>query len=404
MSQVRSSEELPLSIPKGVWVLGFVSMFMDISSELVHSLLPVFMVSALGASALSVGLIEGVAESTALIVKGFSGTLSDFFGRRKGLAVLGYALGALSKPLFALAGTVNAVLAARFIDRIGKGVRGAPRDALVADLTPEPIRGAAFGLRQALDTVGAFLGPGLAIALMFLFSNDYRKVFWFAVIPGAAAVLLLTIGVHEPQAAAPKAPRSPIHWRMLTELGGEYWRVVAVGMVFTLTRFSEAFLILRARDFGLPDALAPAVLVLLNIVYATSAYPAGKLADRLNRRLLLAAGLFVLLLSDLALASAGGLVMIAVGVGLWGLHMGLTQGLLATMVAAAAPAELRGTAFGFFNLAAGGAMLIASVLAGFLWESSGAPATFYAGALFSAAALVLIAAPRLCSRTTVSSK
>ncbi|MCR4294887.1 MAG: MFS transporter [Elusimicrobia bacterium] len=367
-------------------------MLMDISSETVHGLLPVFMVSTLGASAFAVGLVEGVAEATALIVKVFSGTLSDYLGRRKGLAVFGYGLGAVSKPFFALAATVPAVLAARFMDRIGKGMRGAPRDALVADLTPEPIRGAAYGLRQSLDTVGAFLGPLLAMALMYAWGGDFRKVFWFAAIPGTLAVALLIGGVREPEASrAPGQPRPPIHWRMLRELGGRYWSVVAIGAVFTLARFSEAFLILRARQAGLPDALAPAVFVLMNVVYAASAYPAGHLADRLDRRLLLACGIFVLLVSDLALALAAGPMVLAVGVALWGLHMGLTQGLLATMVAAAAPANLRGTAFGFFNLACGLAMLVASALAGLLWDRLGAPATFYAGAAFSAAALALLA-------------
>lgn len=379
------------AIPRDIWVLGFVSMFMDVSSEMVHSLLPVFMVSTLGASAIAVGLVEGVAEATALIAKVFSGTLSDYFGKRKGLTVFGYGLGALSKPLFALAGTVNTVLAARFIDRIGKGMRGAPRDALVADLTPEPIRGAAYGLRQSLDTVGAFLGPVFAILLMFLLSGNYRAVFWFAVIPGLLAVALLVAGVHEPEASVAAKPlRAPIHRAMLKELSGSYWWVVVVGAVFTLARFSEAFLILRARQFGLSDALAPAVLILMNVVYAASAYPAGRLADRMDRRFLLAGGLLILIASDLALARAEGLAMAALGVALWGLHMGLTQGLFATMVAASAPSHLRGTAFGFFNLASGGAMLAASVLAGILWDKLGASATFYAGATFAAVALALL--------------
>lgn len=365
---------------------------MDVSSEMVHSLLPVFMVSTLGASALAVGLVEGVAEATALIVKVFSGTLSDFLGRKKELTAFGYGLGALSKPLFAVAGTINAVLAARFIDRVGKGMRGAPRDALVADLTPEPIRGAAYGLRQSLDTVGAFLGPILAMALMLLWAGDFRKVFWFAAIPGAVSVLLLLAGVREPEASkVPGRPRSPVHWGMLKLLDKSYWWVVAVGAVFTLARFSEAFLILRARQNGLSDALAPAVLVLMNVVYAASAYPAGRLADRMDRRLLLALGLLLLLGADLALAQERGLALVAVGVGLWGLHMGLTQGLLATMVAAAAPADLRGTAFGFFNLASGVAALAASGLAGLLWSQLGPSATFYGGALFSCAALALLA-------------
>ena len=376
-------------------MLGFVSLFMDISSELIHSLLPVFMVTGLGASMFLVGVVEGVAESTALIVKVFSGAISDYFGKRKGLAVLGYGLGALSKPIFALALTVNWVLAARFMDRIGKGIRGAPRDALVADLTPPEIRGAAYGLRQSLDTVGAFVGPLLAIGLMLLWAGDFRTVFWFAVIPAVIAVLLLMFGVKEPgTGTARRNPVSPIRWKTLRDFGGAYWWVVAAGGVFTLARFSEAFLILRAQQLGLPDTYAPLVLVTMNVVYALAAYPMGKLADRMSHRTLLGAGLVVLILSDLVLAQAPGLAMVAVGVALWGLHMGMTQGLLATMVAGAAPAHLRGTAFGFFNLASGIAMLIASVLAGLLWDQLGAATTFYAGAIFSLLAFMMLALRR----------
>ena len=372
-------------------MLGFVSLCMDVSSELIHSLLPVFMVTSLGATALAVGIVEGIAESTALIVKVFSGAISDYFGKRKALAVLGYGLGALSKPLFALATTMPLVLGARFMDRIGKGIRGAPRDALVADLAPPEIRGAAFGLRQALDTVGAFLGPLLAIALMLLLSGDFRAVFWFAVIPGAVAVLLLVFGVKEPEHAGSRSkPVNPIQWPTLSSLSGAYWFVVGAGAVFTLARFSEAFLILRAQQLGLPDAYAPLVLVTMNLVYALAAYPFGKLADRMSHRRLLAYGLGILIAADVVLAQAEGLAMVAVGVALWGLQLGMTQGLLAAMVADTAPANLRGTAYGFFNLASGVAMLVASVLAGLLWDRLGAATTFYAGAAFSIMALALI--------------
>ncbi|HUK03493.1 MAG TPA: MFS transporter [Burkholderiales bacterium] len=382
-------------IPRGIWMLGFVSLLMDVSSELIHSLLPVFMVTALGASALSVGIVEGIAESTALIVKVFSGMLSDWIGKRKALAVLGYALGAFSKPLFALATTVPWVLGARFMDRIGKGIRGAPRDALVADLAPPAIRGAAFGLRQSLDTVGAFLGPLLGIALMVALAGEFRAVFWYAVIPAALAVLLLALGVDEPDRPATRAaPANPIRWATLSAMGSGYWFVVAAGAVFTLARFSEAFLILRAQQLGLPDAYAPLVLIVMNVVYAASAYPFGKLADRMSRGRLLAGGLGILVVADLALARAEGLAAVAAGVALWGLHLGMTQGLLAAMVADAAPAPLRGTAFGFFNLASGVAMLAASVLAGALWSTIGASATFYAGAALSAAALALVSSRR----------
>jgi len=371
-------------------MLGFVSLFMDVSSELIHGLLPVFMVSSLGASAFAVGVVEGIAEATALIVKVFSGALSDYLGKRKFLAVIGYGLGALSKPLFALALTVNWVFAARFIDRIGKGIRGAPRDALIADLAPAEIRGAAYGLRQSLDTVGAFVGPLLGVALMLAWAGDFRTVFWYAMIPAVIAVLLLVFGVEEPGAARRK-PVNPVQWKTLAELSGAYWFVVAAGGVFTLARFSEAFLILRAQQQGLPDSYAPLVLVVMNLVYALSAYPLGKLADRMSHMTLLSAGLVTLIIADLVLAGAQGLIAVASGVALWGLHMGMTQGLLATMVADTAPEHLRGTAFGFFNLASGIAMLVASVLAGLLWDQLGPGVTFYAGAMFSLAALLMLA-------------
>ncbi len=378
-------------IPRGVWALGFVSLLMDVSSELIHSLLPVFLVSVLGASALSVGLIEGAAEATALIIKVFSGVLSDYWGRRKPLAVFGYALGALSKPLFALAPTVGAVLTARLIDRVGKGVRGAPRDALVADITPPGVRGAAFGLRQALDTVGAFLGPLLAIALMMLWAGDFRAVFWVAVIPGVLSVVVLVLGVQEPEAAPMARRENPIRRANLRRLSAAYWWVVAIGAVFTLARFSEAFLILRVQQGGLSLALAPLVLIVMNAVYAASAYPFGKLADTMRHPTLLAVGLLLLIASDVALAWQAHGAIAWLGVVLWGLHMGMTQGLLATMVADTAPADLRGTAFGCFNLLSGVAMLVASVLAGLLWDSFGASTTFAAGAVFSALALLGLA-------------
>jgi len=372
-------------------MLGFVSLFMDVSSELIHGLLPVFMVTSLGASVIAVGVVEGIAESTALMVKVFSGTLSDYLGKRKSLAVIGYGLGALSKPLFALALTVNWVLAARFIDRIGKGIRGAPRDALIADLAPPEIRGAAYGLRQSLDTVGAFVGPLLGVALMLYWAGDFRTVFWFALIPAFFAVMLLLFGVQEPGAgAAPRTPVKSIRWKTLAEMGGAYWFVVAVGAVFTLARFSEAFLILRAQQQGLPDSYAPLVLVVMSLVYALTAYPLGRLADHMSHMTLLGIGLVALIVADLILATAQGLPAVALGVTFWGLHLGMTQGLLATMVAATAPEHLRGTAFGFFNLASGIAMLVASVLAGLLWDRLGPGVTFYAGAAFSAAALFML--------------
>ncbi len=378
---------LSMRIPGSVWALGFVSLLMDTSSEMIHSLLPLFMVGVLGASSTAVGLIEGVAEATALIVKVFSGVVSDWLGKRKQLALFGYALGAVTKPVFALAGTLEAVLAARLIDRVGKGVRGAPRDALIADVTPPEIRGAAFGLRQALDTIGAFVGPLIGAGLMLLWANDFRAVFWVAVIPGAAAVALLFFGVDE--APVPGARRgSPITAADLKRLGTDYWWVVGIGAAFTLARFSEAFLVLRANQSGVPVAVVPLVMVAMNVVYAATAYPFGKLADRMAHGRLLALGLVVLIAADLVLAFDRSWPVVFAGVMLWGAHMGITQGLLATMVADTAPADLRGTAFGFFNLVSGVAMLAASAVAGLVWDVLGAAFTFYAGAGFCVVTLV----------------
>ncbi len=377
-------------IPGAVWVLGFVSLLMDISSEMIHSLLPLFLFDVLGASALVVGIIEGLGESTALIIKVFSGTLSDYLRRRKGLALFGYALATLTKPLFAMASSIGLVLTARVLDRIGKGVRGAPRDALIADLVPPHRRGAAFGLRQSLDTVGAFLGPLLAVALMLAWADDFRAVFWVSVIPGALAVTLLAVGVREPARHAATKRVNPISRESLRRLGPSYWWVVAIGTVFTLARFSEAFLVLRAQQGGITVAFVPLVMVAMNVVYAASAYPFGKLSDRTSHTALLAFGLVVLIAADLVLASGDHWPTMLVGVGLWGVHMGATQGLLAAMVSETAPPDLRGTAFGFFNLVGGFAMLAASAAAGLLWSRLGAASTFYAGAGFCVLAVVVI--------------
>jgi MFS family permease len=386
-----------MKLPATVWALGFVSLFMDLSSELVHALLPLFLTGVLGASMLAVGIVEGIAEATAQIVKLFSGALSDRLGRRKPLVLAGYGLAALSKPLFPLAGSVALVLGARFMDRVGKGIRGSPRDALIADVTPAAQRGAAYGLRQALDTAGAILGPLAAIALMIVLLDDIRSALWLAVIPAVIAVVVLLVFVKEPRRVE-TAKSNPVSFASLGGLSGRYWLVVGIGAVLTLARFSEAFLVLRAQDLGLALAWTPVVLVIMNLVYTASAYPAGLAADRGHQNALIVWGLVALIASDLALASSSTLSLF-VGVALWGLHMGLTQGLLSMLVAETAPAELRGTAFGGFYLVSGAALLAASVIAGWLWSALGAAATFYAGAAFSAIALASFLALRL-SRTT----
>ncbi len=375
-------------IPSGVWVLGFVSMFMDISSEMIHSLLPMFLMTTLGASAFAVGLIEGLAESTALLVKMLSGAWSDYLGKRKGLALSGYTLGALSKPLFAVAPATGFVLFARLVDRSGKGLRGAPRDALIADITPPPLLGAAFGLRQSLDSVGAFIGPLVATGLMLLWADNFRAVFWIAAIPGALAVALLVFGVHEPKSHRPATRVNPIIRSNLKRMSPSYWWVVGIGAVFTLARFSEAFLVLRAQQGGIPIALVPLVMVAMNVIYSASAYPFGKLSDRISHTKLLALGLVVLVAADLVLANSDHWGFVLGGVALWGVHMGITQGLLATMVADNAPSDLRGTAYGFFNLIGGIAMLAASAAAGLIWDKLGAATTFHAGAALCVVALI----------------
>ena len=378
-------------IPGGVWALGMVSLFMDASSEMIHALLPLYLVSVLGASTLEVGVIEGIAEATAAVTKVFSGVISDWWGERKWLAAAGYGLAALSKPLFPLAPNVAWVIAARFIDRVGKGIRGSPRDALIADLTPESLRGASYGLRQSLDTVGAFIGPGMAIAFMALLADNFRAVFWIAVIPAFLSVAVIVLFVREPRGPAKKKEaRAPLTRADLKKLDLAYWVVVAVAAVFTLARFSEAFLLLRAKSVGMTLTLVPSVMVVMSVVYALSAWPAGVLSDRIGRYRLLLSGFALLILADLVLAFAGGVTAVMIGVALWGLHMGLTQGLLQALVADTAPERLRGTAFGVFNLVSGLAMLCASIIAGALWDVIGPDGTFIAGAVFTAIALTAL--------------
>jgi len=372
----------------GIWALGFVSLFMDVSSEIVHGLLPVFLVTVLGASVTAVGVLEGLAEGTALILKVFSGSLSDILGRRKPLVLLGYGMGALSKPFFAIAESVAVVYAARIFDRIGKGIRGAPRDALVADLAPAEVRGRAFGLRQSLDTVGAFLGPALAIVLMRWSHDDFRTVFWIAAIPGLIAVSVLYFGVREPDTAPATAQGRKLAWDDLKKFQRSFWFVVAAGALFQLARFSEAFLILRASDIGLALEWAPLVLIVMNIVYSLAAYPVGYLSDRIGRAWFLGAGLAVLCAADMLLALDDSLPGIFTGIALWGLHMGLTQGILAALVADTCDARLRGTAFGLFNLFSAIALVLASTLAGILWDQVGPMATFLAGAILAMVSLV----------------
>jgi MFS family permease len=378
-------------IPGSVWALGLVSLFMDLSSEMIHALFPLYLVSVLGASSLTVGFIEGIAEATASITKIFSGALSDYFGRRKLPAALGYGLAAITKPVFPLASSIVWLTVARFVDRIGKGIRAAPRDALIADLTPRDMRGNAFGLRQSLDTIGAVLGPLLAIVFMTILAENFTAVFWIAVVPAFISLAIIVFGVREPEWPTDmRTVRAPLSRAELTRLDAAFWVIVAIAAIFTLARFSEAFLLLRAQSVGMHLALVPAVMVVMNVVYTVSAWPAGVLSDRIGRYGILTVGFALLILADLALAFGDNVATLMLGVALWGLHMGLTQGLLAALVADTAPPELRGTAFGIFNLVSGVALLAASIIAGALWELTGPSGTFLAGAAFTAVALAAL--------------
>ncbi|GAB4135237.1 MFS transporter [Thermopirellula anaerolimosa] len=390
MMKSRREDAATRRIPLAIWVLGFVSLCMDVSSEMIHALLPVFLISTLGAGTIALGMIEGVAEAVASITKVFSGVISDRMGRRKPLAVMGYGLAAVSKPLFPLAASPLWVFVARFVDRIGKGMRGAPRDALVADCSPPEVRGAAYGLRQALDTLGALLGPLAALALMAALANDIRAVFWVATFPAVAAVVLLIVGVKEPARddADAKAPRRLPRWSDVKSLGGRFWGVLLIGAAMALARFSEAFLVLRAYDAGLATAWTPLAFVVMNLTYSVSAYPAGRLSDSWGRTRLLTTGLIVLIGADLVLAADLPIAMILVGIALWGLHMGLTQGLLAALVADSVPDSLRGSGFGVFYFVSGVTALAASLLAGALWKWVGPAGTFLASAVFSAIAII----------------
>ncbi|MFM7085209.1 MAG: MFS transporter [Hyphomicrobium sp.] len=377
-------------IPRGIWVLGFVSLSMDISSEMIHALLPIYLVTVLGTSTITVGIIEGVAEAATSVTKVFSGALSDWLGKRKFLTSLGYGLAAVTKPIFPLASDLSWFISARLIDRIGKGIRGAPRDALIADLSPDHLRGASFGLRQSLDTIGAFLGPALAILLLLLFDNDIKIVFWGAVLPAFIAVFLVIWGISEPdKSLIHRKIRFPLHFEELKRLEVRFWIVVAIAEIFTLARFSEAFLLLKVQSLGLSLSLVPATLIIMNIFYALASYPAGVLSDNNGDRFkVLIIGLILLIISDLVLASSQSLVGVALGVILWGLHMGFSQGVLSALIADTAPPELRGTAFGIFNLLMGLAVLLSSVIAGLLWDTLGSSITFLAGALFASLSLL----------------
>jgi MFS family permease len=379
----------PARLPRNVWVLGFVSLLMDLSSEIYHALLPLFITVTLGLPVLAMGAIDGISEATASFAKLASGRMSDRSRRRKPLILVGYGLAALSKPLFPLASGAAEVMGARFADRLGKGIRGAPRDGMIADETPPELRGRAFGLRQSLDTVGAMIAPIAAVGLMVLFADDIRAVFWIAVIPALLCFLLAWLALREKAATQPSADRSPL-FAGFRELDRSTRRLIAVAFLFTLARFSEGFLILRGFDVGLSATLSPLVLVLFNLAFFALAYPAGALSDRFSPKAILMAGMATLAAADLVLAQPLGFVGLGLGVALWGAHMALTQGIFARLIADAAPPHLRATSFGAFHFATGIGTLVASVAAGLIWDRHGADATFLAGAAVAAVALAML--------------
>ena len=377
------------TLHRSVWVLGFVSLFMDLSSEIIHALLPLFVTVTLGASVAVLGAIDGVAEATASFAKLVSGRLSDRSQRRRPWILAGYGLAALTKPLFALATGPLAVLGARLVDRTAKGLRGAPRDALIADVTPPEQRGAAYGLRQSLDTVGALLAPIAAAGLMIWLAGDIRSIFWIAVIPAFVSVAIALLYLREPEKeVAP--PRPPPLLRSFREVDRNCRRIILVAFLFTLARFSEGFLVLKAVESGVSLTLAPLILVVFNLSYVLLSYPAGMLSDRRDPRAILTAGILLLVSGNVVLAMVPGLVGLLLGVALWGGHMALTQGLFAKLIANAAPAHLRATSFGLFHVATGVGLLLASIGGGLLWDRDGSSATFLASAAVAAAAGVMV--------------
>jgi len=371
-------------IPKSIWTLGIVSLFMDISSEIIHSLLPIFMVSILGSSIIAIGIVEGISEATFLLIRIFSGVLSDYLGKRKIISVIGYGISALSKPLFPLANSVSLILIARFFDRLGKGVRESPRDALIGDIAPKSIRGACFGLRQSLDTIGALIGPIVAILGLLIFSNNIRAILWVSVIPAILSVVIFIVGIHDVEHKYTEDEKTFIFkFKNIFKIGTEYWQIVLIGGLLNLARFSDAFLILKAYELGLPITYVPLVMVLMNCFYAVSSYPAGILSDNINRKFILIIGIVFLIIADLVLAFTDSTWMLALGVGFWGMHMAFTKGILDAMVTDTASIRLLGSAYGIFNFVCGIAVLFASIISGVLWQVYGPFYSFSVGAFLA---------------------
>ncbi len=388
-SENKSDIPQAAPLPATVWILGIASLLNDVSTEIIHSVLPLYMVTALGASFIAVGLLEGTAEALASVLKVGAGGLSDLLGKRKALVVSGYALSTLVKGCYALAGDMTMVMIARLGDRVGKGIRVGPRDALVADSTSPEQRGAAYGLRQSLDTVGAVIGPGLSFVLLSLWHMDYKNIFAIAIVPGIIAVLLLLIGVREPEKRESKSDDKKLHKDLLKRLSPAYWSLVVVSFLFNLGNSSDAFILLKGKEAGLALGMVPLMLVVMNVFYAACAYPAGKLSDKLGRVAMLRVGLLFYALVYLGFAFCNTQWQVWTLMALYGVQLGLTQGTLLALVSDVTDADTRGTAFGMISLVTGLALLPASLIAGFLWQNVGSWATFGAGTVCSVVALIV---------------
>jgi MFS family permease len=378
---------------RNVYALALVSFFTDVSSEMIYPLLPVFLTSVLGASAGFIGAIEGAAESVAALLKLASGWWSDRVKRRKGFVVFGYALASVVRPLVAIAQSATQVLAIRVTDRVGKGVRNSPRDALIADSVPPTMRGRAFGVRSAADNAGALLGPLIAFALLTWFGLSLRSVFWWSAVPAGLAIVVAIVGVRD---VAKREGQSSKKSELRSGMGGRFWAFLAIVFVFTLGNSTDAFLLLRARDLGVPIAMAPILWAVLNAVKSVSNIPGGALSDRIGRRPLLIAGWAVYALVYYLFARATHAWQAWALFAGYGIFFGLTEGAELALVADVAPHDRRGAAFGWYYLAIGIGALPASLIFGAVWDRFGAGRAFDLGAglaLAASMALLLIAAP-----------
>jgi len=374
-------------VERNVFILGVVSFFTDISSEAVYPLVPIFLTKSLGAPLAVVGAIEGVAEGTASIVRWLSGWLSDRLGRRKSFVVLGYGMAAVAKPLLALAFHWPVVLFARFVDRFGKGVRTAPRDALVAQWTERGERGRAFGFHRAVDTAGAVLGPLGALALLAVLGENFRLIFLLAFIPAVLGMVLLRLVAERTPRPEPSAAVEP---KGGGGLGAAYYGFFAVSLVFALGNSSDAFLILRSRNLGLGVSEAVLAYVAYNTSYSLLAMPAGIVSDRLGRRNVIGLGfaVFAAVYLGFAAIDAGAYVWLLFPV--YGVYMALTEGVGRALVADLVPSERRGSALGLYQGGVGLMALLSSIMAGLLWDHVGPSAPFFLGGSTAALALVLL--------------